>query len=122
VVRVIQTGIEDVQSLKVLRQLARRQENGNDFAISNNKKEQERKKKREEKEDEKDEQEEDGKVDIIISEWMGMMLLRESMLDSLLVARDRYYAYTYNNPTPAALWLCVLCVLCALCMLRPTIT
>jgi protein arginine N-methyltransferase 1 len=30
------------------------------------------------------------KVDIIISEWMGYLLLRESMLDSVLFARDRY--------------------------------
>merc|ERR1719410_3237141 len=30
------------------------------------------------------------KVDVIVSEWMGYMLLRESMLDSVLVARDRY--------------------------------
>lgn len=30
------------------------------------------------------------KVDIIISEWMGYFLLRESMLDSVLVARDKY--------------------------------
>lgn len=30
------------------------------------------------------------KVDIIVSEWMGYMLLRESMLDSVLVARDRW--------------------------------
>lgn len=29
-------------------------------------------------------------VDIIISEWMGYFLLRESMLDSVLVARDRF--------------------------------
>ena len=29
------------------------------------------------------------RVDIIISEWMGYFLLRESMLDSVLVARDR---------------------------------
>ena len=29
-------------------------------------------------------------VDVIISEWMGYMLIRESMLDSVLVARDRY--------------------------------
>ena len=28
-------------------------------------------------------------VDIIISEWMGYFLLYESMLDSVLVARDR---------------------------------
>jgi len=30
------------------------------------------------------------KVDIIISEWMGYYLLRESMLDSVLLARDRF--------------------------------
>lgn len=31
-------------------------------------------------------------VDIIISEWMGYFLLRESMLDSVLHARDRFLA------------------------------
>ena len=30
------------------------------------------------------------KVDIIISEWMGYFLLYESMLDCILVARDKY--------------------------------
>lgn len=30
------------------------------------------------------------KVDVIISEWMGYFLLRESMLDTVLVARDKY--------------------------------
>jgi len=30
------------------------------------------------------------KVDIIVSEWMGYALLYESMLDSVLVARDRF--------------------------------
>jgi len=30
------------------------------------------------------------KVDIIISEWMGYFLLRESMLDSVLIARDKW--------------------------------
>merc|ERR1719410_882157 len=30
------------------------------------------------------------KVDVIVSEWMGYMLLRESMLDTVLVARDKY--------------------------------
>ena len=30
------------------------------------------------------------KVDIIISEWMGYFLLYESMLDTVLWARDRY--------------------------------
>ncbi|KAI5449702.1 Nuclear SAM-dependent mono-and asymmetric methyltransferase [Naganishia albida] len=32
------------------------------------------------------------KVDIIISEWMGYMLLFESMLDTVLLARDKYLA------------------------------
>lgn len=30
------------------------------------------------------------KVDIIISEWMGYFLLRESMLDSVLIARNKF--------------------------------
>jgi len=30
------------------------------------------------------------KVDIIISEWMGYMLLYESMLDCVLYARDKW--------------------------------
>jgi len=30
------------------------------------------------------------KVDIIVSEWMGYFLLFESMLDTVLVARDRF--------------------------------
>src|SRR3978361_992572 len=30
------------------------------------------------------------KVDIIISEWMGYFLLYESMLDTVLLARDKY--------------------------------
>mmetsp|Transcript_160969 Transcript_160969/g.285357 ORF Transcript_160969/g.285357 Transcript_160969/m.285357 type:complete len:512 (-) Transcript_160969:299-1834(-) len=30
------------------------------------------------------------KVDMIVSEWMGMFLLRESMLDSVIYARDRW--------------------------------
>ncbi|XP_062869189.1 protein arginine N-methyltransferase 3 isoform X2 [Trichomycterus rosablanca] len=32
------------------------------------------------------------KVDVIISEWMGYFLLFESMLDSVIFARDRYLA------------------------------
>lgn len=32
------------------------------------------------------------KVDIIISEWMGYFLLYESMLDTVLYARDEYLA------------------------------
>lgn len=31
-------------------------------------------------------------VDIIVSEWMGFYLLHESMLDSVIVARDRFLA------------------------------
>ena len=30
------------------------------------------------------------KVDIIISEWMGYFLLFESMLDTVIYARDKY--------------------------------
>mmetsp|Transcript_122073 Transcript_122073/g.352812 ORF Transcript_122073/g.352812 Transcript_122073/m.352812 type:complete len:419 (-) Transcript_122073:34-1290(-) len=30
------------------------------------------------------------KVDVIVSEWMGYLLLRESMLDSVLIARDKF--------------------------------
>jgi protein arginine N-methyltransferase 1 len=29
-------------------------------------------------------------VDVIISEWMGYFLLRESMFDSVIYARDRW--------------------------------
>ena len=32
------------------------------------------------------------KVDIILSEWMGYFLLYESMLDTVLYARDKYLA------------------------------
>lgn len=35
------------------------------------------------------------KVDIIISEWMGYFLLYESMLDTVLMARDRYLVSLY---------------------------
>lgn len=31
-------------------------------------------------------------VDIIVSEWMGYVLLYEAMLDSVLFARDKYLA------------------------------
>ena len=34
--------------------------------------------------------EDEGKVDIIVSEWMGYCLLYESMLDSVIYARDKY--------------------------------
>ena len=33
-----------------------------------------------------------GKVDVIVSEWMGYFLLYESMLDTVLLARDLYLA------------------------------
>lgn len=33
---------------------------------------------------------EPGKVDVIVSEWMGYCLLYESMLDSVLYARDKF--------------------------------
>lgn len=32
------------------------------------------------------------KFDIIVSEWMGYFLLYESMLDTVLLARDKYLA------------------------------
>ena len=34
------------------------------------------------------------KVDVVISEWMGYMLLYESMLDSVIYARDKWMAPT----------------------------
>ena len=42
-------------------------------------------------------------VDVIISEWMGYFLVFESMLDSVLIARDRFlkpvfYCFTYLSP------------------------
>lgn len=46
------------------------------------------------------------KVDIIVSEWMGYLLLRESMLDSVLVARDRFLKPGGTlYPSHAALYL-----------------
>lgn len=33
-----------------------------------------------------------GSVDVIVSEWMGFHLVNESMLDSVLFARDRFLA------------------------------
>jgi len=47
------------------------------------------------------------KVDIIISEWMGFFLLHESMLDSVLIARDRWLkAGGFVWPSRARLFLC----------------
>ncbi|CAN6456204.1 unnamed protein product [Victoria cruziana] len=46
------------------------------------------------------------KVDIIISEWMGYFLLRESMFDSVICARDRWLKPTgAMYPSHARMWL-----------------
>jgi len=48
-------------------------------------------------------------VDIIISEWMGYFLLYESMLDTVLVARDRWLAPDGAIfPDKASLFLCAI--------------
>src|SRR5258706_14345093 len=41
------------------------------------------------------------KVDVIISEWMGYALLYESMLDSVLHARDRFLKPNGGGITPS---------------------
>lgn len=47
------------------------------------------------------------KVDIIISEWMGYFLLYESMLDTVLYARDRYLAPDgLMFPDKATMYIC----------------
>ena len=38
------------------------------------------------------------KVDIIISEWMGYCLLYESMLDTVLFARDKWLVSSHLQP------------------------
>jgi len=43
------------------------------------------------------------KVDIIISEWMGYCLFYESMLKTVLFARDKWLASTNN--------CCICCIL-----------
>lgn len=44
--------------------------------------------------------------DIIISEWMGYFLLYESMLDTVLVARDKYLAPDgLIFPDTASMWI-----------------
>jgi len=49
------------------------------------------------------------KVDIIISEWMGYFLLYESMLDTVLWARDKYLAPDgMMFPDKAQLFLCAI--------------
>lgn len=46
------------------------------------------------------------KVDVIISEWMGYFLLRESMLDSVICARDRWLKPTgMMYPSHARIWI-----------------
>ncbi|KAI8023555.1 Protein arginine N-methyltransferase PRMT10 [Camellia lanceoleosa] len=46
------------------------------------------------------------KVDVIISEWMGYFLLRESMFDSVICARDRWLKPTGSMyPSHARMWL-----------------
>lgn len=46
------------------------------------------------------------KVDIIISEWMGYFLVRESMFDSVLFARDRWLKPTgIMYPSHARMWV-----------------
>lgn len=49
------------------------------------------------------------KVDIIISEWMGYFLLYESMLDTILYARDKYLVSDgIILPDKAELYLCAI--------------
>ncbi|XP_047330570.1 protein arginine N-methyltransferase PRMT10-like [Impatiens glandulifera] len=46
------------------------------------------------------------KVDVIISEWMGYFLLRESMFDSVIYARDHWLKPTgVMYPSHARMWL-----------------
>ncbi|KAL6523817.1 Protein arginine N-methyltransferase prmt10 [Orobanche hederae] len=46
------------------------------------------------------------KVDVIISEWMGYFLLRESMLDSVICARDRWLKPNgVMYPSHARMWM-----------------
>ncbi|KAJ8751584.1 hypothetical protein K2173_016831 [Erythroxylum novogranatense] len=46
------------------------------------------------------------KVDVIISEWMGYFLLRESMFDSVIFARDRWLKPSgVMYPSHARMWM-----------------
>lgn len=50
------------------------------------------------------------KVDVIISEWMGYFLLRESMLDSVLLARDRWLKQGGSMfPSHATMFIAPMC-------------
>lgn len=42
-----------------------------------------------------------GKVDILVSEWMGYILLYEAMLDSVISARDRFLDPTHGLMVPS---------------------
>ncbi|CAB3990689.1 probable arginine N-methyltransferase [Paramuricea clavata] len=47
------------------------------------------------------------KVDVIISEWMGFYLLHESMLDSVILARDRFLKDSGTMfPSKASIYAC----------------
>jgi len=49
------------------------------------------------------------KVDIIISEWMGYFLLYESMLDTVIVARDKWLKPGgLIFPDRASMWMCAI--------------
>ena len=49
------------------------------------------------------------KVDVIISEWMGYCLFYESMLDTVLYARDKWLAPTgLMFPDKATLYVCAI--------------
>jgi len=49
------------------------------------------------------------KVDVIISEWMGYCLFYESMLNTVLLARDRWLAPNgVLYPDKASLWMCAI--------------
>lgn len=79
--------------------------------------------------------EEHGGVDIIVSEWMGYLLIYESMLRSVIVARDRFLKPVRTSPTAHARALhahtaplqhvlreCACVVLCAvLCVMSSTV-
>lgn len=43
-----------------------------------------------ENENENEKEEEGGRVDVLVSEWMGYALFFECMLDSVILARDRF--------------------------------
>ena len=58
-------------------------------------------------------------VDIIISEWMGYALLYESMLDTVLVARDKFMKPGGSMCVISHLPLCFVVVLGGICCCLP---